>query len=86
MIESKKKFKLIDIIYKPTKHPEIEPICYYANNIAKAYTNFYSVKNKNKRATNVQTYKQLLVVTNVTTAEKTKKVYGKLLRSTRSNL
>ena len=49
MIESKKKiFKPIDIIYKPTKDPEIEPICYYSNDIAKAYTNFYSVKNKNK--------------------------------------
>ena len=48
-INKKKKFKPIDIIYKPTKHPEIEPICYYSKDIAKAYTNFYSVKNKNKR-------------------------------------
>ena len=55
-----KNFKPIDIIYKPTKHPEFEPICYYSNDIAKAYTNFYSVKNKNKRA---------LVVANVTIAE-----------------
>ena len=51
MIENKKNFfKPIDIVYKPTKHPEIEPICYYSNDIAKAYTNFYSVKNKSKRA------------------------------------
>ena len=61
-IESKKtNFKPIDIIYKPTKHSEIEPIYYYFNDIAKAYTNFYSVKTK----TNV-----LLIVTNVTIAEK----------------
>ena len=51
-IENKqtKKFKPIDIIHKPTKHPEIESICYYSNDIAKAYTTFYSVKKKNKRA------------------------------------
>ena len=61
-IENKqtKKFKPIDIIHKPTKHPEIESICYYSNDIAKAYTNFYSVKNKK----NV-----VLVVKNVTIAE-----------------
>ena len=61
-IESKKtNFKPIDIIYKPTKHSEIEPMYYYFNDIAKAYTNSYSVKTK----TNA-----LLVVTNVTIAEK----------------
>ena len=49
MIENKKKNKPIPIVYKPTKHPEIEPICHYSNNIAKAYTNFYLVKNKSKR-------------------------------------
>ena len=51
-IENKqtKKFKPIDIIHKPTKHPEIDPICFYSNDIAKANTNFYSVKNRNKRA------------------------------------
>ena len=59
--KKKKKFKPIDIIYKPTKHPEIEPICYYSNNIAKAYTIFTQLKIK----TNV-----LLDVMNVTIAEK----------------
>ena len=48
-MENRKKFKPIDIVYKPTKHAEIEPICYYSNDITKAYTNLYSVKN-NKSA------------------------------------
>ena len=46
----KKKIKPIYIIHKPTKQPEIDPICFYSNDIAKAHTNFYSVKNRNKCA------------------------------------
>ena len=45
-----KKFKSIDIIYKPTKHIEIEPLCYFSDDISKAYTNLYSTPNKMKRA------------------------------------
>ena len=29
--KQKKNFQPIDIIYKSTKYPEIEPICYYSN-------------------------------------------------------
>ena len=46
----RKNFKPIDIIYKPTKHPEIERLCYYTNDISKGYINFYSVKDKSKCA------------------------------------
>ena len=48
--KQKKKIKPIDIIYKPTKNPEIDPLCYFLKDIAKAYSNFYSIKNKTKRA------------------------------------
>ena len=48
--KQKKKFKPIDIIYKPTKNPEIELLCYFSKDIAKAYSNFYSIKDKTKRA------------------------------------
>ena len=46
----RKNFKPIDIIYKPTKNPEISPLCYYTEDISRAYTNFYNVEHKNKRA------------------------------------
>ena len=32
-------FKPIDIIYKPTKRIEIEPLCYFSDDISKAYSN-----------------------------------------------
>ena len=48
--KQKKKFKPIDIIYKPTKNPEIDLLCYFSKDIAKAYSNFYSIKDKTKRA------------------------------------
>ena len=46
-IEFKKKkqrkiFKPIDIIYKPTKPIEIEPLCYFSDAISKAYSSLYS--------------------------------------------
>ena len=50
--KQRKNFKPIDIIYKPTKHQEIERLCYFSDNISNAYTNFYSKPNKNKRAHN----------------------------------
>ena len=46
----RKIFKPIDIIYKPTKNPEICLLCYYTEDISKAYTSFYNVKDKTKRA------------------------------------
>ena len=45
----RKKFKPIDIIYQPTKNPEIRPLCYYTEDISKAYTNIYDQKDKTKR-------------------------------------
>ena len=47
-----KNFKPIDIIYKPTKNPEISPLCLFTEDILKAYTNFYNIKDKTKRAYN----------------------------------
>ena len=35
----RKMFKPIDIIYKPTKRIEIEPLCYFSDDISKAYSN-----------------------------------------------
>ena len=45
-----KTFEPIDIIYKPTKNPEISPLCYFTEDISKSYTNFYNQKEKFKRA------------------------------------
>ena len=47
--KQRKKIKPIDIIYKPTKDPEIKPLCYFSKDIAKTYSNFYSIKDKTKR-------------------------------------
>ena len=35
-------FKPIDIIYKPTKRIEIEPLCYLSDDISKAYSSLHS--------------------------------------------
>ena len=35
-------FKPIDIIYKPTKRIEIEPLCYFSDDISKAYSSLHS--------------------------------------------
>ena len=39
--KQRKNFKAIDIIYKPTKHVEIEPLCFFSDDISKAYSSFY---------------------------------------------
>ena len=39
--KQRKKFKPIDTIYKPTKRIEIEPLCYFSDDISKEYTTFY---------------------------------------------
>ena len=39
--KQRKKFKPINIIYKLTKHFENEPLCYFSDDISKAYTNLY---------------------------------------------
>ena len=40
--KQRKLFKPIDIIYKPTKHTEIEPLCYFSKDISKAYSSLHS--------------------------------------------
>ena len=40
--KQRKLFKPIDIIYKPTKHIEIEPLCYFSEDISKAYFSLHS--------------------------------------------
>ena len=51
--KERKKFKVIDIIYKPTKNIEIEPLCFCSNDISKAYSSNYSKGNKNYRANKI---------------------------------
>ena len=56
----RKEFSPIDIIYKPTKNIEIEPICYYTTDISLAYSATYFKKDKrrtkdyNSRSSKVQ--------------------------------
>ena len=38
----KKIFKPIDVIYKPTKKIEMEPVCYFSEDISKAYSSLHS--------------------------------------------
>ena len=39
-------FKRIDIIYKPAKSIEIEPLCYFSDDISKAYSSHHSLGKK----------------------------------------
>ena len=45
----RKKFTPIDIIYKPTKNAEITLLCYYTEDISKAYWSCYSATPRNVR-------------------------------------
>ena len=40
--KQRKLFKPIDIICKPTKHIEIEPFCYFSDDISKANSSLHS--------------------------------------------
>ena len=40
--KQRKNFRAIDIIYKLTKHVEIEPLCFFSDDISKAYSSFHS--------------------------------------------
>ena len=40
--KQRKTFKPIDIIYNPKKRIEIEPLCYFPDDISKSYSPFYS--------------------------------------------
>ena len=44
--KQRKLFKPIDIIYKPTKSIEIELLCYFSDDISKAYSSLHSVGEK----------------------------------------
>ena len=44
--KQRKLFKPIDIIYKPTRSIEIEPLCYFSDDISKAYSSSYSKEKK----------------------------------------
>ena len=48
--KQRKLFKPIDIIYKPTKHIEIEPFCSFSNDLSKAYSSSYSIREKKNDA------------------------------------
>ena len=47
-VKLEKKFKLIDIIYKPTINPEKKLLCYYSDNISKACHNTHSIGDSDK--------------------------------------
>ena len=49
-------FKPIDIVYKPLKRIEIEPLCYFSDDISKAYSSLHS-KGK-KRMSRMHKYYQ----------------------------
>ena len=44
--KQRKSFKPIDIIYKLTRSIEIEPLCYFSDDISKAYSSLHSVGEK----------------------------------------
>ena len=44
--KQRKNFKAIYIIYKPRKHVEIEPLCYFSEDIFKTYSSFHSKGDK----------------------------------------
>ena len=44
--KQRKIFKPIYIIYKPTKHIEIKPLCLFSNDLSKAYSSSYSLGEK----------------------------------------
>lgn len=46
----RQKLEPVDIIYRPTKNIEIEPLCYLSTNIELAYSAFYTKNTKNIRS------------------------------------
>ena len=44
--KQRKLFKPIDIIYEPTRSIETEPLCYFSDDISKAYSSSYSKEKK----------------------------------------
>ena len=52
--KERKNFQPLDIIYKPAKELETEPLCYFTTDISLAYSSYYLRASKMKRATKVQ--------------------------------
>ena len=52
--KERKSFELLNIIYKPTKQLEIEPLCYFSTDILQAYSAYYSSGSRMQRARKVQ--------------------------------
>ena len=52
--KGRKNFEPLDIIYKPIKDLETEPLCYVSTDISFAYSAYYLRTSKMKRATKVQ--------------------------------
>ena len=52
--KERKNFEPLDIIYKPKKDLETEPLCYFTTDISLAYSAYYLRASKKKRATKVQ--------------------------------
>ena len=52
--KERKNFEPLDIIYKPTKELETEPLCYFTTDISLVYSAYYLRASKMKRATKVQ--------------------------------
>ena len=52
--KERKNFELLDIIYKPTKDLQTEPLCYFTTDISLAYSAYYLRTSKMTRATKVQ--------------------------------
>ena len=48
--KQRKLFKPIDIIYKPTKSIETEPLCYFSDDTSKPYSSSYSKRKEMRRA------------------------------------
>ena len=52
--KERKNFEPLDIIYKPTKRLEIEPLCYFSIDISQAYSGYYSSGSRMTRAQKVK--------------------------------
>ena len=48
--KERKIFEPLDIVYKPTKQLEIEPLCFFSIDISQAYSSYFSTGTKMKRA------------------------------------
>ena len=52
--KERKNFEPLDIIYKPIKDLETEPLCYFTTDISLTYSTYYLRASKMERATKVQ--------------------------------